>query len=48
MLLALSFVPSLYNAKIGITLESGQKMLFLLLLQDRYSQCASSLFQLID
>lgn len=37
-LLSLAFVPSLYNTKTGITLKSGQRMLFLLFLQDSYSQ----------
>ena len=45
---SLAFMPSLYNPKTGITLESGQRMLFLLVLQDSYSQYPLFLFHCYD
>ena len=44
MPLARSFVSSACQAKADITLKSGQRMLFLLLLQGSYSQCTPFCF----
>lgn len=38
---SLACVPSLHNPETGVTLKSGQRMLFLLFLQDSYSQYPS-------